>query len=402
MKQIIKRLSQKIKKLNEARNEYKKRHKHLPKSKNTQSNLPPSQSMTLDVSVSTLVKILVVISIFIALKNIFVELQSIIVISAIAFFMAMALSPVVSALERYHVPRPLAILLIYFIFFTVLGVLFVGVIPIIAEQLLDLAYDLKAYISAGNISDWPWLDSVLVKLQFDATKIQAFISDNLASISSNLQSVAGSTFLIFTNIFQGVFNFIYALVLMFFILLEREKIAGSILLMFPVTSRRYIEDKFSSIQEKLSEWFRGQFILMLSMGSFIYVGMKILEVTMDMKYAATIGLLAGVMELFPFIGVFLTGVMSLLVAINISWTLVIAILILIAVSQFLEGNILVPMVMGRTVGLSSVVTLLALSIGGVLGSAIGGVPLAIIGMIFAIPVAASISIFVEEYLHRGN
>ncbi len=400
MKGFIRKLSSKIKELNQVRSEYKKRQKKAPSLKKIAHTQKRIEKIEFEISFATLVKILLVFSLFIALKSIFIELQSIIIISAISFFLAMAISPIVQKIESYHIPRPLAILLIYIIFFGVLGILFVKIIPILAEQLLDIAYDIKNFIANGGHSEIKWLDTMLDKLQFDPVQIQKFISENLATMSDNLQSVAGSTFSIFTNIFQGVFNFIYALVLIFFIVLEREKIAGSILLLFPPKNRAYILEKFDSIQGKLSEWFRGQFILMISVGAFTYVGMKILEEALGMKYAATIGMLAGVMELFPFIGVFITGLLSTLIAINISMELVIAVLILIAITQFLEGNVLVPTVMGKTVGLSAVVTLLALSIGGILGSAIGGVPLAILGMIFSIPVAASISIFVEEYLNR--
>jgi len=152
----------------------------------------------------------------------------------------------------------------------------------------------------------------------------------------------------------------------------------------------------------MAEWFKGQFILMVCMGSFMYVGMKIFEYFFGMKYAFTIGLLAGVMELFPYIGVLLTGLLCLVVAINISWILAIAVLVWIGLAQFLEGNFLVPVVMEKVVGLSSVVVMLAVSTGGILGAAFGGVPLAILGMIFAVPVSASVAIFVEEYVKRES
>ena len=233
-------------------------------------------------------------------------------------------------------------------------------------------------------------------------EIKKYIADNLASISENLRGIAGSTLSILSGIFQGVFNLIFALVLMFFILLEREKIANFSLLLLPAKRRDYIKEKFESVQEKMSKWFRGQFILMISMGTFMYVGMKIFEWMFGMKYAATIGLLAGIMELFPYIGVLITGVLCLLIAINISWLLVAIVLVWIGIAQFLEGNFLVPLIMEKVVGLSSVVTILAIAIGGILGSALGGVPLAILGMIFSVPIVASVAIFVEEYIHRDN
>ncbi len=139
------------------------------------------------------------------------------------------------------------------------------------------------------------------------------------------------------------------------------------------------------------EWFRGLLILMAAMGTFMYVGMKVFEIFFDMKYAATLALVAAFAELFPYIGPLITGALAVLIAVNISWILVLIVLIWVIIAQFLEGNFLVPIVMEKAVGMSSVTVMLALSIGGILGNAIGGVPMAILGMILSIPVGASIS-----------
>jgi len=149
-------------------------------------------------------------------------------------------------------------------------------------------------------------------------------------------------------------------------------------------------------------WVRGQVILMLSVGLGMYGGMKILEYIFGVQYAATIGLLAGFMELFPYIGVLVTGILACLIAINISWMALIGVFILIVLVQFLEGNVLVPIVMEKATGLPSVVVMLALTVAGVVGNAFGGPALAIICMILAIPVTASVSIFIEEYIKRED
>jgi len=354
----------------------------------------------LEISSKTIVKILLIFAVFSAAVHVFSQLQNILITAAIAFFIALALAPIVDGIERHHIPRPLAILLLYLAFFGILAILFVQIIPILAEQLLDIAYDIRSFFANSNQSNIPFLDEIFAQIQFNPDEIQQFATENLAQISEKLQSVAGSTFEILAGVFQGVFNFIFALVVIFLILMERESIANFLIILFPQKDREYIVEKVRTVQSKMSKWFRGQMILMISVGLAMYLGVKILEFSFDMKYAATIGLLAGFMELFPYIGVFITGVLSVLIALNISWILVFAVVIWIAIVQFLEGNILVPLVMEKVVGLSSVVVILSLAIGGTLGNAAGGVPLAILGMIFAVPVAASIAIFVEEYAKK--
>ncbi len=407
MKKIISQIVSQIQKLQslkdnyEARQTQKKSVKKPVKKVVTTSKSSPPQVVTLEISLFTIVKVVLVVAAFLALSRIFIELQSIIIVSVVCFFMAMGLSPILDVIESKHVPRPLAILVLYIIFLGAVGILFVKVIPILGEQLSAIASDLRRFLDEGAL-DIPILEPFLKSVQFNSEEVQMFLSTNLVAISRNLQNVAGSTFSILSGVFQGVFNFIFALVLLFFILMERETIGRFLLALFPRGERSYILEKSESIQRKMSEWFRGQVVLMICMGLFMYIGMKGLEWTLGMKYAATIGLLSAFMELFPYIGVLITGFLAGLIALNVSWVLLLAVLIWMLVAQFLEGNFLVPLIMERVVGLSAVVTILALAIGGILGYAVGGVPLSILAMIFAIPVAASVAIFVEEYAKKSK
>ena len=404
MKKLIQQFGKKLQNINRIRKEYQKKQEQ----KTTPIQAPAStaneahQVFRIEIATSTIMKVLLVVFIFLAFKEVVVELKSILTLTAICFFLAIGVSPFVDKLEKIHFPRPLAILLLYLGFFGILGVLFVKMIPIIADELTDISYELRSFLTNGKLEEIPIIAQIISSTNLEAEEIQSLASKNIASLADNLQGIANSTIGVLVGVFQGVFNFIFALVLLFFILMEREQIGNFALLLFPSARREYAHKKFISVQEKMAEWFHGQFILMCCMGIFMYTGMKIFEMLFGMKYAATIGLLAGIMELFPYIGVFLTGLLCIIIAINISWVLVGVVVAWMALAQFLEGNFLVPMVMERVVGLSSVVVILAVAIGGILGSAFGGVPLTILGMIFAVPFAASIAIFVEEYLKRGS
>ncbi len=401
MKNFFKGFKKKIVALNELQKEYQENKKNLkiPEITPSREEQPP-QKIILDIPASTVIKICMIILAFFTLQKVAYELTSILSIAAIAGFLAIGLTPIVSHIERFKIPRPLAILILYIGFFGVIGLLFVKILPILAGELTDISYEFKNFLTDGKFEDIPFASQFLSLTSFEAEEIERLISQNVASMAENLEGIANSTIGILLGIFQSLFNLIFTLVLLFFILMEREKIGHFALLLFPRKKQHYIQHKFLDVQHKMTEWFKGQFILMLCMGIFMYAGMKFFEITLDMKYSLTIGLLAGIMELFPYIGVLATGLLAVVIAINISWVLVISVLIWIAIAQFLEGNLLVPLVMEKVVGLSSVVVILVVAIGGILGSSFGGVPLAILGMIFAVPVAASIAIFVEDYVHR--
>ncbi|MDH3324540.1 MAG: AI-2E family transporter [Candidatus Peregrinibacteria bacterium] len=403
MKNLFTAATKKLKEIQRLREKYESSKETEKKIKLVKVREEKVETIRLDITSKTVIKVLLIITAFLVLSKIFVQIQTVLVIALICFFLSIGLSPIVSAIERYKVPRPLAILFLYIIFFGGLAVLFLEILPILAEQLIDIAYDLRNFVVKGEF-EIPFLNNLVSSEFFDPAEIQNFITKNLSQIAENLQSVAGSTFSILSDVFQGVFNFIFALVLIFFILMEREQIANFMLHLFPIQDRAYVMNKTKIVQTKMAEWFRGQVILMIAMGLFMYAGMKGLELIFDpgMKYSATLGLLAAFMELFPYIGPLVTGLLAVLIAVNISWVLVVAVLVWMAIAQFLEGNFLIPIVMEKAVGLSSVVVMLALAIGGILGYGIGGVALSILGMILAVPIAASIAIFVEEYANRDE
>lgn len=402
MKRIVNAVFEKIDQIKDLRQKKQKENLEVLIQNDNPVKEIPKPKIEIDVPFRVLLKIMLAIALFLAGREVFHQLSSILTTVAIAAFLAMGLTPVVSSLERF-MPRPIAILVLYIGFLGILGVLFVQIIPIISEQLLDISFDIRAFFKNNTSIDIPYISQYIGPIDIsNSGEISKLLTEDLASLSQDLTQVAGSTFVLITSIFQGLFNFVFALVILFFMLMEREQLGNSLLMMFPQKERNYVLEKTSNIQYKMGRWFRGQIILMLSIGVSMYVGMLIFEYFFGMKYAATIALLAGVMELFPYVGVFLTYIFAGLVAANISWGLFFLVIAWIALMQFLEGNLLVPVVMEKVVGLPSVIVILALAIGGILGNALGGVTMAIVSMLLSIPVAASIAIFVNEYTHRDE
>ena len=401
MKKIIKYLSKKIDIIKEKNKnkqiESEGKEEEIVIHKEAQSESEKTNKIEIEISFTTILKIAFTLILVAFIGLIFLELKSIVIMTVISLFLALGISPFLISIERY-IPRPFAILLVYFIFLGALFLLFFGILPILAEQLSQIALDLRGYIVNSSASDNTMIASIISHLDLDIDNIKSLLSQNINLLSNNLKTLAGSTLDILVVIFQGIFNLFFTLVLLFFILMERESLVKFFFSLLPGKSKHKIFSKLTRVQEKMTKWFKAQVILMICMGVIIYVGMKSFEFIFGMKYAATIAFLAAFMELFPYIGVFITGLFSLLIALNISLVLSFAIVILIIITQFIEGNILVPLIMEKIVGLSSVTIILAISAGGILGNSLGGIALSILGMILAIPIAASIAIFTDEYL----
>lgn len=403
MKKVLKSISKKIESIQEIRKQYvsaRNKPKRLKKIKIPKRQIPESE---LYISNSTIVRILAWIIVFWLLVQGFFIVQNVIIFALIALFISLGMSPIIDGFERFKIPRPLAIILIYLVFISMIAVVFVGIIPIMAEQLGDIALTIRQFLQNYQTNPYPWLEKFSAYVPLNFAEIEEFITGNIGQISENLQSVAGSTLSVVKEIFNGVLNFIFALVLIFFILMEKESIGNFIIHLLPSRAHEYMEQKSQSVQEKIAQWIRGQAILMFSVGLVTYFGLKVFEYWFGMPYALTIAVITGVMGLFPYIGVLLSGALALLVSLNLGiWYAPLAIIGLIFLTQFLEGNVLSPMIMGKVVGLSPVVVILSLALMGTLGNHFGGVPLSIVCMIISIPVAASLSIFIEEYVNRDD
>ena len=400
MKKIIESINSKAKNLKEKKDQIKN-------AKSTQTinfieTIKTDKPIEITLSAQTMLKIGLFVMLIVAVGSLVVALQNILILSAISFFVALSLSPILDTLERkFRFPRPLAILFIYLLFFGGLGILFVKIIPILGQQLGAISIDLKNFLQDNTETLaplQPWLEKININME--QAQIQEVLSKNISQIANNLQGITKSTITVMTDVFQGLFNLLFSLVLIFFILLEREDIGSFFLTLFPKRDQEYLVTKTKTIQEKMSRWIKAQLILMISLGVIMYSGAKIMELTVGMKYSATIGLLSAFMELFPYIGVWVTGFFMIAIALNISWLAVFVSLIVIIIAQFIEGNVLVPLIMEKVIGLSAVATILAISIGGILGNMVGGVPMSILGMLLAVPIAATISIFIDEYAKK--
>ena len=175
------------------------------------------------------------------------------------------------------------------------------------------------------------------------------------------------------------------LILTFFLVIDEKSVDEFFVSLFPSKHGAYIVEKTEAVKTKVGLWLRGQVILMIIMFFISWIVYSAL----GLDYALTLAMLAGLGELIPVVGIFIVAIPTLLVALNHSFGLLIATIIAVIIIQQLEGNVLVPLVMKKAVGLSPIIVILAMLVGYQL--------LGILGMVIAVPVATTLSIFVLDY-----
>lgn len=346
-------------------------------------------------SLLNIAKATIVVLLLLALSSFLEQISQILLVFFIAILFSAALSPTVRAFEKRRIPRPLSVIGLFLVLALVLGFFVSQLVPLVASQLVALAHTLSSLLTklASGETSFNLGESFQSYLQnllanFNQEMFLDKIKSTLEGISKQLESFAGNTFKVIKTAFDGILNFVLVMILTFFMIVNEKDVHNFFVSLFPMKHGAYIVEKIEAIQEKIGYWLRGQVVLMLIMFGLSLIGLLILGI----DNALTLAMMVGIAELIPVVGPVLAGVPAMLVAFNQSPWLAVWVLGLIFILHQIEGNVLVPLVMRRAVGLNPIIVILAMMMG---LQALG-----IVGMILAIPVATALSIFVKEYAQK--
>jgi predicted PurR-regulated permease PerM len=330
-----------------------------------------NHQITINISSLTIIKI---IGIFLFLGFLYL-IRDVLIVVFISGILAAILNPMVNFLQRRKIPRIIAILLIFFIILSVLTLIVIAIVPIFVDQINQI------------IENFPqWKEKI--SEQFFKIETLGFLNmrDSLQNWSKqNLVQVGENVFLNIINIFGNLIAFISVLVIVFYLLLEVEAIKKIIQSIIPIKFQSYTIRLFIQMQNKLNLWLRGQLILCLVIGILSYIGLLILGV----KCALLLALIAGIFEFIPYLGPILGAIPAVFLAFAQSPLTALLVIILYLIIQQLENTLLVPKIMGKTVGLNPVIILIVFLIGGKLYGPIGA--------LLAIPVTTALSILIKDY-----
>ncbi|MBI3619415.1 AI-2E family transporter [Candidatus Peregrinibacteria bacterium] len=373
---------------------------------NTRTAPPPPQApvdMVVSFSIASIAKAtLTVIAIVVGVLMLYF-IKDKIVLLLLAIFIAIIIDPGVQAMKRAGIPRGLGILIHYFIALFLFLFLVVSLIPIIADQLQNIAFSLNQQVNLFlanprialplisdrvNVQMTIFLQNTLQQLSIQhLTDVLRQFGQNLSTAAQG--SLAFAAFLA-GSVFDFFVNMIVVLVLAFFIQLEKEKLVNWARGFLPWSFRSYVDDKSEVIHWKLAQWARGQLILCVSIGVLVFFALVILR----MPYALTLAILAAFTEFIPVIGPFIAMIPAVLIAITqqgFFWGLIVGAVYYVV--QWCENNLLVPLIMKRAVGLSPIAIMFAMMVAVSFPSVIHPV----LGVILAIPTTTVIALFLEDW-----
>jgi predicted PurR-regulated permease PerM len=310
------------------------------------------------------------------------QLGGVLLTFLMAAILAYVLNPVVRHLERLRIPRVVAVVGVFAaLVLAVVAALLVLIIPA-AEQVQSLIQNPAAAVEranalVGRAQGLPYVGGRIARM--DEQAITQFVQSNAPSAGQALSATTGFIGGIF-GVFGTVLDLLLMLIVSIYLLLDRERITRAVLGAIPDTVRDQAVELFHAVEGTLMKYLRGQFVLCAIMG---VIGSAIAFFVIG-RYSLLIGLWVGLVEIIPVIGAFLGAVPAVLIALFVGGfdkALIVAGLFLVA--QQIEGNILVPRILGSSVGVHPLWVLFAT----LAATALYGV----IGAIFAVPVVAIIA-----------
>ncbi len=327
-------------------------------------------NFSLDNSTKIILKVVVIL---LALAFLWV-IRDIVIVVLLALVLASAMEPMVEYLHSKHIPRFVSVLGAYIIVIGFIVAMVALLSPLVVDQARVLSENLPAY-------------AVELQAKYPSLNL-LFGGADLSTIAEKMLASGGAGSNIFDRtlgLFNGLVALVTVLVISFYLVAADKGMKQFVGDLVPTQYQKTIVSLIAKIQRKMGMWVVGQFLLSVFIFLLTYVGLTILGV----EYALVLALIAGMLEIVPYIGPFVAAIPAVFFALIQSPPLVIGVVILYILIQKVEGYILVPKVMEKTVGTSPLVVLLALLVGYKLAG--------ILGILLAVPLAGAITVIIQEF-----
>ncbi|MFN3844587.1 MAG: AI-2E family transporter [Paracoccaceae bacterium] len=294
---------------------------------------------------------------------------------AIAYF----LDPVADRLQRLGLSRTTATATITLVMILVFVLLVLAVIPTLIQQtaaLVKSAPEISRNLQSFLTDRFPALTDETSIMRKTLADIAAFIESKGADLAQGVLTSA-------LSVISAIVFLVVVPVVAFYLLLDWDRMVARVDALIPRDHVATVRRLATEIDAVLAGFVRGQLTVCLILGTYYSVALMLA----GLQFGLVVGAIAGAVTFIPYVGAIIGGVLAIGLALFQFWGNWLEIGIIVAIfafGQFMEGNVLTPKLVGKSVGLHPVWLLLALS---VFGSLFG-----FGGMLIAVPVAATLGV----------
>lgn len=302
-----------------------------------------------------------------------------ILIGAVLF--AYLVHPAITALRR-RLPLGAAVAIVYLGIVALLVVAGLIVVPAIASDAQSLARDLPHFAADAQRIVTDPNDPLTARLPNGAREWLTELPTNLqANAAALLNATLSRAFPVLFSIVSIGALFVLIPVVSAYVMLEASALREGFVRLFAPTVRARVDAFISDVDGVIGGFIRGQVIVAAIVGSLVTILLLVLHV----PYAALIGLLAGVLDVIPYVGAVAGWLPAFGIAFFVNgWSSALFVTVGIVAINQLEGHLLAPVIVSRSVKLAPLAVLLALLAGGELA----GIP----GLLLAVPIAGIVRV----------
>ncbi|MGO4887381.1 AI-2E family transporter [Anaerobacillus sp. MEB173] len=302
----------------------------------------------------------------------------------IAGLITYILHPIVEQLHNMGLKRPVAVLLIFLLFIAACSFLLVKGTPYFVAQVRDLGDNIPIFIETYRT----WVG----EFNEQTASLPEGFHQRADEWLAGVETAVAEWLLLAVTALKGIFDYFLILIIvpfLVFYLLKDFQLLKKI--SWYLTPRKWRESGrllIRDIDTSLGNYIRGQILVCLTVGIIASIGMLII----GMPYPILLGVFIGMTNIIPYFGPIIGAIPVLIIALTVSFQMVLMALAVNFTIQLIEGNILSPLIVGKSLHMHPVIIMFAL----ILGAEVAGV----IGLILSVPIIAIIKvIFVHVKMH---
>lgn len=316
--------------------------------------------------------------------------RNILLLFTISVLIAYLLNPLVEIFVKMHIPRFLSVLILVLILIFFLLLILTGILPVMINDIKYLINHTPEYIAKL----FTFIEDILAKYNIssslDLETSKAYITERLGVISKYILNTLSSAALSAANIAGVLVNVFIVPVLVFFLLVDFPDFKQFTNKLVERFNMQKIIEHLAQFETLIGKYFRGMFLV----GTILSCLYSLVLFIVDVKGWLFIGILTGYGAMIPYVG-FTIGLISAIIATALTYVDIIHPVYTIIgyiIVQVLESMVITPKIVGDSLGISPVVVIVGLMIGGALAG--------FIGMLIALPIAAFIKILIDTYIFK--
>ena len=311
-----------------------------------------------------------------------------------AAILAYICNPLVDRMARRGVPRTAGAALVLLLLLALFAAVMLVVLPLLVRQVRAMMEQVPLYLDWLRTTVEPWLLRYF-DIQVDLDLVKQWLAGHMSEIQSVAVKLLPSLKTGGLALVGFVVDAVLVLVVLFYFMRDWNVMLRHVSEIIPRRWHAQVSQLFVEIDAVLGEFLRGQLLVMLLMGVFYTIGLRLV----GLDYALSVGMIAGLVTFVPYLGVItgvalatLTGLLQFHDLTALLW-----IWLVFVIGNVLEGYVFVPLLVGERIGLHPVIVIFALLAFGQL--------FGFFGVLLAVPASASLLVWLRHvrlrYLESG-